>query len=69
MLSAKAWVENWKRLGPKLERMELEEHLKSDLGDTLLSLSDVNEASVLAYPPEADSGLIEMQRVLARSRK
>jgi hypothetical protein len=68
-LTAEAWVANWKRLGPELERLQIREQKDSDLADTLLSLSDVNEAAVLAFPPVADSGLIEMQRWFSKLHK
>lgn len=58
---AKQWVENWRELGPMLEKLRIEEHRASDLGEVLLSLSDVNDASLRAHPPKPTSGVIEMQ--------
>jgi hypothetical protein len=68
-ISAKAWVSNWKKLGPELELIQIEEHKRSKLADTLLSLSDINEASLLTFPPTADSGMIEMQRLFSKLHK
>ena len=69
MMSAKAWVSNWKSLGSELEQIEKDEHLTSSLADTLLSLTDVNLAALIAFPPTADSGVIEMQRLFSKLRK
>ncbi len=67
--TANAWVSNWKTLGPELERIQIEEHNRSNLADTLLSLSDVNEAALLKFPPTAESGMIEMQRLFSKLHK
>ncbi len=67
-MSMQAWVDNWKSLGPILEKLQLKEHFASDLAVSLLSLSDVTEASVKANPPKPYSGLIEMQRLFAKIR-
>ena len=69
MMSAKAWVANWKSLGPELERIAIEEHFASDLGETLLSLNDVSQAALISYPPTAESGVIEMQRFFSKLYK
>lgn len=63
-----AWVSNWRSLGPILDQLRLEEHFSSDLAASLLSLSDVTEASVRANPPKPYSGVIEMQRLFAKLR-
>jgi len=64
----RAWVERWAETGPVLERLRLEEHRNSRLSETLLSLSDVTDAALLANPPKPDSGIIEMQRLFAKFR-
>lgn len=49
---AKDWVGRWRLIGPELERLQLDEQRKADLFETLFSLSDVNDASLLAHPPK-----------------
>jgi hypothetical protein len=65
----KEYVENWKRLGPLLERMRAEEFHKKDLAQTLMSLSDASEAALRLYPAKPTSGMIEMQKYFIRSRE
>ncbi|MCC7306295.1 MAG: hypothetical protein IT173_01915 [Acidobacteria bacterium] len=67
-ISMEAWVNNWKTLGPILERLKIDEHRSSDLAQTLLSLNDVNEAALEANPPKPYSGMIEMQRLFTKLR-
>jgi len=64
----KSWIERWAEIGPVLERLRIEEYCRSKLSDTLLSLSDVTDAALLAHPPRPDSGVIEMQRLFAKFR-
>lgn len=67
--TAKEWVANWINTGPLLEQLRVDTHRKSNLADSLLSLSDASRASLLAYPPKPTSGIIEMQRLFAKFRK
>ena len=66
---AKDWVNRWRLIGPELERLQLDEQRKADLFETLFSLSDVNDASLLAHPPKPESGVIEMQRLFSKFRR
>ncbi len=63
-----AWVNNWKELGPVLERLRIEEYRSANLAETLVSLSDVTEAALKANPPQPYSGIIEMQRWFTKLR-
>lgn len=67
-LLMKAWVNNWKKIGPELEKLRIEEHRSANFAETLLSLSDVTKAALNSNPPLADSGVIEMQRLFAKIR-
>ncbi|MBC7901584.1 MAG: hypothetical protein H7070_16195 [Saprospiraceae bacterium] len=64
----KSWITRWEENGTILERIRIEEHHSSNLSETLLSLSDVNDAALLAHPPKPYSGIIEMQRIFAKLR-
>jgi hypothetical protein len=65
----KDWIANWQKTGPMLERLSIEEYRAKGLAATLLSLSDVTTASLLAHPPKPTSGIIEMQRLFAKMRE
>ncbi len=65
----KEWIANWRETGPIMERLRVKEYRASNLAETLLSLSDVTEASLRAHPPKPTSGIIEMQRLFAKLRK
>lgn len=65
----RAWIRRWSENGLMLQRMRLEEHLRSDLGETLLALTDANDAAIIAHPPKPYSGVIEMQRIFAKLRE
>ncbi|MEP6946586.1 MAG: hypothetical protein ABJA02_11770 [Acidobacteriota bacterium] len=66
---AKAWVENWKTLGPELARPRVSEYRKADRVQVFLSLGDASRASLAAHPPKPTSGMIEMQRLFAKLYK
>ena len=62
------WVETWKRAGPELERIRESEIREADNVAVLATLEDVfNHA--LTLPPRESSGLVEMQRYLAKLRR
>ncbi len=63
------WVENWKETGKVLREIEIEEYRRSNIGETILSLSDASEAALLAHPPKPSSGLIEMQRIFSKKTR
>lgn len=63
------WVAIWKRTGPILQQLEIDEYRSADVSNILMSLSDVNELAVKTHPPLPTSGLIEMQRLFAKLRK
>ncbi|MEO8596207.1 MAG: hypothetical protein ABI759_23005 [Candidatus Solibacter sp.] len=63
------WVETWKEAGPELERIRLREVRDED---QLLSLGQLARAfnhATSTQPPDESSGLVEMQRHLAKLRQ
>jgi hypothetical protein len=68
----KIWVNNWKTLGPELERMR-EEEIRNE--NTIRAFEVFEGMAFLAnrnFPPEPTSGLVEQQRwfrILAERQK
>lgn len=63
------YVVRWKETGEFLEKLKLEEFRRSNLAETILSLSDASESALQFYPPKPTSGLIEMQRLFAKLKR
>jgi hypothetical protein len=62
------WAQTWKEVGPELEQIRLREVRDED---TLLSLSQLARAfnyATSTQSPDESSGLVEMQRHLAKLR-
>ena len=68
----RAWVENWKRIGPELERRkrrELRALSEEDAFDEALTLSASSADETWVEPGRAASeGLLEQQRLFQRLR-
>ena len=63
------WAQTWKEYGPELERIRLRE---VRVEDNLLSLRMLARAfnhATSTQPPTETSGLVEMQRHLAKLRR
>jgi len=63
------WAQTWKEFGPELEKIRLREVRDED---NLLSLSLLARAfnhATSTQPPSESSGLVEMQRHLAKLRQ
>ena len=63
------WVENWKRVGPELEKIRRAELRKVSTQQALMNLADVFEYARLHFKPRPGSGLIEQQTWFQRFRK
>ena len=64
----KKWVENWKTLGPELERMREEDIRNADTVTAMIQLSGAFRSAILMLPPRESSGLVEQQMYFARAR-
>lgn len=62
----KLWVKTWKEFGPELERIRLREVREEDPTLSLQQLARVFNQATRSQPPDASSGMIEMQRVFAK---
>jgi len=62
------WARTWKIAGPELERIRLREVRDEDNLLSLRLLAPAFELAVRTQPPDPSSGLVEMQRHLAKLR-
>jgi hypothetical protein len=60
------WAQTWKEAGPELERIRLREVRDQDNLLALEQLADAFDHATRTQPPRASSGLVEMQRHLAK---
>ena len=58
----KHWVENWKTLGPELERMREEDVRNANTQSSIRALKGMALMSLPNHPPKPTSGLVEQQR-------
>jgi hypothetical protein len=64
----RAWVDNWRRLGPILEAERFERLRNVNTCESLLALEDLFNSAVWLHPPKPDSGLVAQQAILMKSR-
>ncbi len=62
------WVETWKRAGPELEAIRQREIAEADNLAVLASLEGPFNQALRALPPRKSSGMVEMQKLLAKLR-
>jgi hypothetical protein len=63
------WARTWKEFGPELEKIRLREVRDEDNLLSLKLLAPAFEHAVRTQPPDDASGLVEMQRHLAKLRR
>jgi hypothetical protein len=63
------WVQTWKEFGPELEKIRLREVRDADNLLSLQLLARAFNQATSAQPARESSGLIEMQRHLAKLRR
>jgi hypothetical protein len=64
----KRWVDTWKEFGPELERIRLSEVRDEDNVLSLQQLARMFNHATRTQKPDQSSGLVEMQRYLAKLR-
>ncbi|MCX7048703.1 MAG: hypothetical protein NTX50_24850 [Candidatus Sumerlaeota bacterium] len=64
----RAWVENWKTLGPILEEMRRKELRDLKYEDHYGAVASLLEIGVRFGRPRTTSGMVEMQRLFMRAR-
>jgi hypothetical protein len=65
----KAYVENWKTLGPILERKRREALRRVDTKIALSHLEDAFASAQFLARPAKSSGLVEQQAIFAKARR
>ena len=68
-ITAKEWVENWKRVGPILEQMKYEELRAPDYHKELEGLLSMCDLACMQEKPSKTSGLVEQQRLFMKMRE
>jgi len=63
------WVQTWKAAGPELEAIRRREIAEADNVHVLWLLEGLFNHAVRSTPMRTSSGLIEMQRYLAKLRQ
>lgn len=67
--SDKAWVEHWRRLGPRLEKMRRAELRRFNYEEQLPIIDALLQIGLDHAQPRRISGLVELQRILAKGRR
>lgn len=62
----KRWVENWKVVGPELDRMRREEIRRANTQESIQLFNLAFKAALRNTPPRQTSGLVEFQRLLKK---
>ena len=62
----RAWVQNWKVLGPKLERLRRDRIRVTRTEEAIRQLDLAFKAAIRNNTPRTTSGLIEFQRLLRK---
>jgi hypothetical protein len=60
------WVQNWKVLGPELERLRRDRIRSANTQDAIKQFDLAFKAAIRNTPPRTSSGLIEFQRQLRK---
>ena len=63
------WAQTWKEAGPELEKIRLREVRDADNLLSLQLLASAFNHATSSQPPRETSGLVEMQRHLAKLRR
>ena len=63
------WVKTWKEAGPELERVRWAEVRRADNVQVLADLEIAFNHATGSLPARDSSGLVEMQRILAKVRR
>lgn len=62
------WVERWKKAGPELERIRMEELALVDVRRSIELLEDAFQSAIRHFPPKPVTGLVDQQRWYKRLR-
>ncbi len=65
----RAWVENWAKVGPKLEAIRRRELREMTYQQRIKAINSVLQLGTLLGKPRTTSGLVEQQRLFQKARK
>ena len=65
----KAWVENWKRVGPLLEKIRREELRRFKHEDNIAIIDGLLQIGYQHRRDLSTSGLVEQQRIFMKGRR
>jgi len=65
----RAWVQNWREIGPELDRVRREEIRSANTQESIRAFDLAFQAAIRNHPPRATSGLVEMQRLFKKLRE
>jgi hypothetical protein len=65
----KQWVDNWKRVGPVLDRIKAEELRSPEYENGLDAFAPLLDWCCEHSEPDNETGLIEQQRIFMKARK
>ncbi len=65
----KEWVEHWRRIGPKLEEIRRRELRNFNYEENLPAIDALLQIGCELRAPRNTSGLVELQRLLARAKR
>jgi hypothetical protein len=68
-MDMKQWVENWKRVGPILEQIEMEALRAPGYEDGLANFGSLLDWCCKHSTPKPESGLIEQQRLFMKMKQ
>jgi hypothetical protein len=68
-MDEKKWVENWKRVGPILEKIEAEELRAKDQAESIRRILPMIDWCCQNATPKTTSGLVEQQRYFTMWRQ
>ncbi len=63
------WALTWKEVGPELEKIRMREVRDEDTLLSLKLLAPAFDHAARTHPPDESTGLVEMQRHLAKLRR
>jgi hypothetical protein len=67
--SIRAWIANWRELGPILEKLRAESIRNAETVSSMEALDSAFDHAATTLPARESSGLIEQQAIFSRARR
>lgn len=65
----RAWIRNWEKVGPILERLRFESIRNADTKAAIAAFDGAFESAIRHFPPKPYSGLVDFEALLGRARR